>query len=189
MATTISVRDLKKTYASGPPALKGVSLEIEEGEILALLGPNGAGKTTLISIICGIATLSSGSVTVGGHDVINEYRAARRLIGLVPQEITLEPFEKVQNTVRLSRGLFGLPRNDAYIEDVLRKLSLWDKRNAPITRAVGRHEAPGADRQGAEPRAARAVSGRTHRRRGRGTAQGHVEDRARSAGQTASRSS
>lgn len=137
MATMISVNNLAKTYAAGPAALKNTCLDIEEGEILALLGPNGAGKTTLISIICGIATMSGGSVTVGGHDVIHDYRAARRLIGLVPQEIALEPFEKVQNTVRLSRGLFGLPRNDAYIEDVLRKLSLWDKRNAPTRELSG----------------------------------------------------
>lgn len=132
MPTMISINDLRKTYASGHKALDGVTLDIEEGEILALLGPNGAGKTTLISIICGIATLTSGSVTVGGHDVIKDFRAARKLIGVVPQEVNLEPFERVKNTVRLSRGLFGLPRNDAYIEDVLRKLSLWDKRDSQV---------------------------------------------------------
>lgn len=137
MATMISVKDLKKTYEGGFEALKGASLEIDEGEILALLGPNGAGKTTLISIICGIATLTSGSVTVGGHDVIRDYRAARKLIGIVPQEINLEPFERVANTVRLSRGLFGLPKNDAYIEEVLTKLSLWDKRDQPIMTLSG----------------------------------------------------
>ncbi len=130
MPPVISIRDLKKTYASGFEALKGVSLDIDDGEILALLGPNGAGKTTLISIVCGISTLDSGSVTVGGHDVVRDYRAARSLIGLVPQEISLEPFEKVVNTVRLSRGLFGLRRDDALVERVLRDLSLWDKRNA-----------------------------------------------------------
>ncbi|MDJ0627862.1 MAG: ABC transporter ATP-binding protein [Rhodobacter sp.] len=130
MATMISVETVSKTYASGPAALTDVSLSIEQGEILALLGPNGAGKTTLISIICGLTTMSGGRVTVGGHDVITDYRAARRLIGLVPQEIALEPFERVQNTVRLSRGLFGLPRDDGYIEETLRKLSLWDKRAA-----------------------------------------------------------
>ena len=130
MASMISVRDLRKTYASGFDALKGVSLDIEQGEILALLGPNGAGKTTMISIICGIATLSAGSVSVGGHDVITDFRAARKLVGLVPQEVNLEPFERVENTVSLSRGLFGLPRNDKYIEDILRKLSLWDKRKS-----------------------------------------------------------
>jgi len=130
MTSMISVRELRKTYASGHDALKGVSLEIEQGEILALLGPNGAGKTTMISIICGIATMSSGAVLVGGHDVIADFRAARKLIGLVPQEVILEPFEKVENTVKLSRGLFGLPPNDAYVEKILRKLSLWDKRKS-----------------------------------------------------------
>jgi ABC-2 type transport system ATP-binding protein len=133
----ISVHELRKTYASGHKALDGVTLDIEEGEILALLGPNGAGKTTLISIICGIAKLTSGTVTVGGHDVIKDFRAARKLIGVVPQEVNLEPFERVRNTVRLSRGLFGLPRNDAYIEEVLRKLSLWDKRDSQVKELSG----------------------------------------------------
>ncbi len=133
----ISIQNVSKTYASGPDALRGVSLEIEAGEILALLGPNGAGKTTLISIICGIATMSAGRVTVGGHDIFRDYRAARQLIGLVPQELTLEPFEKVINTVRFSRGLFGLGRDDAYIEKVLRDLSLWDKRDAQIVTLSG----------------------------------------------------
>jgi ABC-2 type transport system ATP-binding protein len=137
MAAMISVRNLGKTYANGPAALSDVSLDIEQGEILALLGPNGAGKTTLISIICGIARLETGSVTVGGHDVISDYRAARRLIGLVPQEISLEPFERVANTVNLSRGLFGLRRNDAYIESLLKKLSLWDKRDAQVLELSG----------------------------------------------------
>ncbi|MEL7117149.1 MAG: ABC transporter ATP-binding protein, partial [Pseudomonadota bacterium] len=137
MTAMISVRDLRKTYAGGMEALKGASLEIAEGEILALLGPNGAGKTTLISIVCGLTTITSGTVTVGGHDVVDDYRAARRLIGLVPQEISLEPFEKVRNTVALSRGLFGLPRNDGVIEDVLKKLSLWDKRDSPTGELSG----------------------------------------------------
>ncbi|MCP3971834.1 MAG: ABC transporter ATP-binding protein [Rhodobacteraceae bacterium] len=137
MAPMISVRDVRKTFDDGLDALKGVSLDIEKGEILALLGPNGAGKTTLISIICGISTMTSGQISVGGHDVVNDYRAARRLIGVVPQEINLEPFERVRNTVRLSRGLFGLPRNDAFIEEVLRKLSLWDKRDAQILALSG----------------------------------------------------
>ena len=137
MSTMLSVKDVRKTYEGGGDALKGVSLDIPEGEILALLGPNGAGKTTLISIICGLSTMTGGSVTVGGHDVIRDFRAARRLIGLVPQEIALEPFERVQNTVRLSRGLFGLPAKDGKIEEVLRRLSLWDKRNEPIRSLSG----------------------------------------------------
>jgi len=132
MAAMISIRNVRKTYGADPAALKDVSLDIEAGEILALLGPNGAGKTTLISIICGISSLTGGSVMVGGHHITRDYRAARQLIGLVPQEINLEPFELVKNTVRLSRGLFGLPRNDTLIEDTLRKLSLWDKRDAPV---------------------------------------------------------
>ena len=133
----ISIQDVSKTYASGPDALKGVSLEIAAGEILALLGPNGAGKTTLISIICGIAKMSAGRVTVGGFDIVDDYRAARQLIGLVPQEVTLESFETVTNTVRFSRGLFGLRRDDAFVEKVLRDLSLWDKRDAQIMTLSG----------------------------------------------------
>ena len=133
----LAVDRLTKTYAGGFTALDAVSLEIEPGEILALLGPNGAGKTTLISTICGIVQPTSGKVTVGGHDTQTDYRAARALIGLVPQEITLEPFEKVINTVRFSRGLFGRPRNDAFLEGVLRQLSLWDKRDQPIRTLSG----------------------------------------------------
>ena len=137
MTSIVSVRALRKAYSSGFEALKGVSLEIEEGEILALLGPNGAGKTTLISTICGITLPTSGSVTVGGHDTQSGYRAARDLIGLVPQEINLEPFETVMNTVRFSRGLFGKPRNDAYIEKILRQLSLFDKKDSKIMTLSG----------------------------------------------------
>ncbi|NVL03550.1 ABC transporter ATP-binding protein, partial [Ruegeria pomeroyi] len=137
MTTILSIRDLRKSYADGFEALKGVSLDIREGEILALLGPNGAGKTTLISTVCGITTPTSGSVTVGGHDIQSDYRAARRMIGLVPQEIALEPFEKVMNTVRFSRGLFGKRANDGRIEEVLRKLSLWDKRRNAIKELSG----------------------------------------------------
>ena len=133
----ISIRDLCKTYDGGMRALNDASLEIKKGEILALLGPNGAGKTTMISIICGISTLTSGAITVGGYDVVKDYRDARRLIGLVPQEISLEPFERVINSVRLSRGLFGLRRDDAYIEGLLRKLSLWDKKDAQIVTLSG----------------------------------------------------
>ncbi|MGB8814615.1 MAG: ABC transporter ATP-binding protein [Paracoccaceae bacterium] len=132
MASIVSVRNLTKTYKSGFQALKSVNLEIAEGEILALLGPNGAGKTTLISAICGIVQPTSGSITVGGHDVIRDFRAARNLIGLVPQEITLEPFEKVFNTVSFSRGLFGKAADPAYVEKVLRQLSLWDKKDSTI---------------------------------------------------------
>ncbi len=137
MAAMISIRDLRKTYPGGLEALRGVDLDIEEGEILALLGPNGAGKTTLISIVCGLANATGGSVTVGGHDVVADYRAARQLIGLVPQEVSLEMFERVGNTLRLSRGLFGLPRDDAFVEDLLRRLSLWDKRDAQVHELSG----------------------------------------------------
>ena len=137
MAAILSIRDLRKAYEGGFEALKGVTLDIEEGEILALLGPNGAGKTTLISTVCGITMATSGSVSVGGHDTLADYRAARSLIGLVPQEINLEPFETVWNTVRFSRGLFGKSRNDALIEEILKKLSLWDKRKSRIVELSG----------------------------------------------------
>ncbi|SFR58742.1 ABC transporter ATP-binding protein [Litoreibacter janthinus] len=137
MSAIVQAKDVTKTYEGGFQALKGVSLDIEQGEILALLGPNGAGKTTLISVICGMVNASSGSITVGGHDIVRDFRAARRLIGLVPQEIALEPFETVINSVRFSRGLFGKPRNDAYIERVLRQLSLWDKKDARVKELSG----------------------------------------------------
>ncbi len=137
MPSIVSVRSLTKTYNTGFQALKSVSLEIAEGEILALLGPNGAGKTTLISTICGIVQPTSGAITVGGHDVIRDFRAARALIGLVPQEITLEPFEKVINTVSFSRGLFGKSPNPAHIEKVLRQLSLWDKKDSRVKELSG----------------------------------------------------
>ncbi len=137
MAEILTVAGLTKTYEGGHQALKGVDLGIEEGEILALLGPNGAGKTTLISIICGIATATSGTITVGGHDHARDFRAARELIGLVPQEINLEPFETVMNTVRFSRGLFGKPRDDQRIEEILKLLSLYDKRNNRIMTLSG----------------------------------------------------
>jgi len=137
MQAIVSVKDLNKTYKSGFEALHKVNLDIEEGEILALLGPNGAGKTTLISAICGIVMPTSGTVTVGGHDVVRDFRAARELIGLVPQELTLEAFETVINTVRFSRGLFGKPKDEAHIEKVLRQLSLWDKRDSKIMMLSG----------------------------------------------------
>ena len=137
MSAIVSVQNLRKAYAGGFEALKSISLDINEGEILALLGPNGAGKTTLISTICGITVPTSGTVTVGGHDTQTDFRAARSLIGLVPQEINLEPFETVMSTVSFSRGLFGKPRNDAFIEDILRKLSLHDKKDAKIMMLSG----------------------------------------------------
>lgn len=137
MSAILSISDLRKSYEGGFEALKGVSLDIDEGEILALLGPNGAGKTTLISTVCGIITPTSGSVRVGGHCIIDDFRAARALIGLVPQEINLEPFEKVINSVRFSRGLFGKPKNEPLIEEILKKLSLWDKRNAQVKELSG----------------------------------------------------
>ncbi|MEM1236538.1 MAG: ABC transporter ATP-binding protein [Pseudomonadota bacterium] len=137
MSSIVSVKDLTKVYASGFEALKGVDLEIKEGEVLALLGPNGAGKTTLISTICGITTASSGSITVGGHDTVRDYRKARSLIGLVPQEINLEPFERVNNTVRFSRGLFGKSPDPAYVDEVLKTLSLDDKANSQVRELSG----------------------------------------------------
>ena len=137
MTPFVEVDGLRKTYEGGFEALKGVTLEIREGEILALLGPNGAGKTTLISALCGITAPSGGRARVGGFDIIEDYRAARSLIGLVPQEIALEPFEKVINTVRFSRGLFGKGRDEALVEKVLRQLSLWDKRSSQIKELSG----------------------------------------------------
>ena len=133
----ISVSGLTKTYASGHQALKTIDLDIRQGEIFALLGPNGAGKTTLISIICGIVNPSTGTVTADGHDVVKDYRAARTKIGLVPQELNTDAFETVWATTRFSRGLFGKAPNDAYIEKVLRDLSLWDKKDAKIMTLSG----------------------------------------------------
>ena len=133
----LTVDRLTKTYASGETALHEVSLAIKRNEILALLGPNGAGKTTLISIVCGLVSPSSGTVTVDGHDIVRDYRRARALIGLVPQEIVLEPFEKVIDTLRFSRGLFGKARDDAHLERVLTRLSLWDKRDQQLKELSG----------------------------------------------------
>jgi ABC-2 type transport system ATP-binding protein len=137
MSTIITVSGLAKTYASGFQALKGVSLDIRRGEIFALLGPNGAGKTTLINIICGLVTSTSGSVTVDGHDIISDYRAARALIGLVPQELATDMFETVWATVSFSRGVHGWKANPAYIEKVLQQLSLWDKKDDKILTLSG----------------------------------------------------
>ncbi len=137
MANILEIKDLRKSYDGGFEALKGVNLEIEEGEIIALLGPNGAGKTTLISTICGITSSTSGDVKVAGNCIRDDFRAARSLIGLVPQEVALEPFEKVINTVRFSRGLFGKSRDEAAIEHILRRLSLWEKRNNAVKELSG----------------------------------------------------
>ncbi|MEP1793040.1 ABC transporter ATP-binding protein [Parasphingorhabdus sp.] len=137
MPSIVEINGLRKAYAGGFEALKNVDLAIDEGEILALLGPNGAGKTTLISTVCGIVLATDGTVRVAGHDTVTDFRAARSLIGLVPQDINLEPFERVQNTVKFSRGLFGKPANPALIEKILRQLSLWDKRDAQIRELSG----------------------------------------------------
>src|ERR1700742_3244327 len=137
MSSIICVSDLSKTYASGFKALKGINLDIKRGEIFALLGPNGAGKTTLISIICGIANPSTGSVIVEGHDIATSYRATRAMIGLVPQELHTDAFETVWATVSFSRGLFGKPKNPALIEKILRDLSLWEKKDSKIVTLSG----------------------------------------------------
>lgn len=137
MEPIISIRNLTKTYASGLRALNNINLDIRRGEIFALLGPNGAGKTTLISVICGIVTPSSGTVLVDGHDILSDFRAARSKIGLVPQELATATFESVWATMNFSRGLFGKPSNPAFIEKVLRDLSLWDKKNERIMTLSG----------------------------------------------------
>jgi len=133
----LRIAALEKRYASGLQALKRVDLEISRGEIFALLGPNGAGKTTLINIVCGIATPSAGSVTVGGHDIVTDYRAARSLIGLVPQELAITPFETVWQTVNFSRGLFGKPADPAFAEKILRDVALWERRHSKIVTLSG----------------------------------------------------
>ena len=137
MTPIISISNVSKTYASGHEALKSISLDIQPGEIFALLGPNGAGKTTLISIICGIVTPTTGTVTVDGNDIASGYRAVRAMIGLVPQELATDMFETVWATVNFSRGLFGKPANPAFIEKILKQLSLWDKRDSKILSLSG----------------------------------------------------
>ena len=137
MAAIVSVQNVRKTYADGFEALKDVNLEIKEGEIIALLGPNGAGKTTLISTICGISSLTSGKISVDGMDISSDYRKVRAMIGLVPQEIALEPFETVINSVKFSRGLFGKKKNTAYLDEILKTLSLFDKKNAKVMTLSG----------------------------------------------------
>ena len=137
MTSAISVQNLNKTYATGFTALQDVSLDIEMGEIFALLGPNGAGKTTLISTVCGIVRPSAGKIAVCGHDIATDYRAARECIGLVPQELTTDAFETVWNTVCFSRELFGKPANPSYIEGLLKRLSLWDKKDTQLRRLSG----------------------------------------------------
>jgi ABC-2 type transport system ATP-binding protein len=137
MQSIISIENLSKTYATGFRALKAINLDIKQGEIFALLGPNGAGKTTLIGIVCGILVPTGGKVTVGGHDILKDYRATRSMIGLVPQELHTDAFESVWGTVSFSRGLFGKPSNPAHIEKVLRALSLWDKKDAKIVTLSG----------------------------------------------------
>ena len=137
MQPAIKISDLSKTYKTGFSALKNINLEIRSGEIFALLGPNGAGKTTLISIICGIVNKSTGSILVDGHDNVTDYKAARSLIGLVPQELTTDAFETPWATLSFSRGLFGLPPNPAHIEKILKQLSLWDKKDEKIMRLSG----------------------------------------------------
>ncbi len=137
MPPIISIQNLSKTYASGFQALKAIHLDINHGEIFALLGPNGAGKTTLIGVVCGLVNASSGTVTVDGHDIAKDFRAARSMIGLVPQELTTDAFETVWATVTFSRGLFGKPRNPGYIEKILKDLSLWDKKDSKIMTLSG----------------------------------------------------
>jgi len=137
MQPIISISNLSKTYANGFEALKNVSLDVRKGEIFALLGPNGAGKTTLINIVCGLVNLGTGSVRVGGHDIVGDYRKTRSMIGLVPQELSIDAFESVFATVSFSRGLFGKPADPAHIEKVLRSLSLWDKRKEKVMTLSG----------------------------------------------------
>ena len=137
MSSIVSIKDLSKTYNSGFEALKNINLDIKKGEILALLGPNGAGKTTLISTICGIVSPTSGSVTVDGNDIITDFRKTRQMIGLVPQELTLGAFEQVFQTVSFSRGLFGCKKDDDYLKQLLKDLSLYDKKDTEVRALSG----------------------------------------------------
>lgn len=137
MSTIISIKKVNKTFPTGEQAVKDFSLDIEEGEIIALLGPNGAGKTTLISMICGIVSPTSGNLIVNGYDVVKDFRKTRKIIGLVPQELLLESFETVFNSVKFSRGLFGKKRDDAFIESILKQLTLWDKKDTKIMELSG----------------------------------------------------
>ena len=137
MPDFLTIDALSKNYANGFEALKTINLRVKESEILALLGPNGAGKTTLISTICGISKFTSGKITLAGHDIVQNYRAARKMIGMVPQELSLESFETVMNTLRFSRGLFGKAPHDSYLEEILEQLSLLDKRNSQILELSG----------------------------------------------------
>ena len=137
MQDFLTIDALSKYYANGFEALKSINLRVKESEILALLGPNGAGKTTLISTICGISKFTSGKITLAGHDIVKNYRAARKMIGMVPQELSLESFETAMNTLRFSRGLFGKAPNDSYLEELLEQLSLLDKRNSQILELSG----------------------------------------------------
>ncbi len=137
MSDFLTVNALSKNYANGFEALKTINLRVQESEILALLGPNGAGKTTLISTICGISKFTSGKITLAGHDIVQNYRLTRKMIGMVPQELSLESFETVMNTLRFSRGLFGKAPNDSYLEEILEQLSLLDKRNSQILELSG----------------------------------------------------
>lgn len=136
MSVIVSVQNVRKTYDGGFEALTGASLDIQEGEIIALLGPNGAGKTTLISTICGISSLTSGNITVAGMDIARDYRKVRAMIGLVPQEIALEPFETVINSVRFSRGLFGRAKNEAYLDEILKLFRCSTRRRPKLWRCL-----------------------------------------------------
>ncbi len=164
-APILSIAGLGKTYGSGFRALKSIDLQIQPGEIFALLGPNGAGKTTLISIVCGIVRPTEGAVTVAGHDIIRDWRAARSLIGLVPQELSTDSFETVWATVTFSRGLFGKPKDPAYLERLLKDLSLWDKKDSTITALSGGMKRRVLIAKALSHEPTGAVPRRTHRRR------------------------